>query len=134
MPEQAPLVHTLQVQVDPVATGADASSVVGQADVAGTITAVRYITAAAITGANTNTRKVEVINKGQAGAGTLVAASKQFDSTVNAVAFDETAVTLSVVANATVVAVGDTIAFVSTHVGTGLADPGGTVLVDITRS
>lgn len=134
MPEQAPLVHTMQVQVDAAATGAEGGAIIGQADVAGTVTAVRYITAAAITGANTNTRKVDVINKGQAGAGTTVVATKQFDSTVNAAAFDETALTLSVVTGATTVAVGDTLAFVSTHVGTGLADPGGTVAVDITRS
>jgi hypothetical protein len=75
------------------------------------------------------------VNKGAAGAGTTVVATLAMTSGVNGVAFDEHSTTLSVVANATTVAAGDILAFVSTHSGsTGLADPGGMVEVEITRS
>jgi hypothetical protein len=51
---------------------------------------------------------------------------------VNAVAFDEKAITLSATASDLVVAAGDVLVWVSTAVGgTGLADPGGQVQVEI---
>jgi hypothetical protein len=82
---------------------------------------------------NTNSRTLSVINKGAAGAGTTEIASKAFVSTVNANAFDETAITLSgTAANLNVVA-GDVIAFKSAHVGSGLADGGGLVKVVLAK-
>ena len=52
---------------------------------------------------------------------------------MNAVAFDEKAITLSVTAADLVVAAGDVLAWVSTAVtgGGGLVDPGGLVQVEI---
>jgi hypothetical protein len=61
-------------------------------------------------------------------------AALQFNSGVNATAFDEKALTLSVVANAVDVAAGDVLVVNSTSPGTGLADPGGLYIVEITRA
>jgi hypothetical protein len=100
------------------------------------ITAVRFLPVAAIIGVNTNTRRVEVWNRGQAGSGTQVLASKQFDAGVNAAALTDTPVTVQANPFA-----GDgdtltfrsiaTLTFRSIAVGTGLADPGGVVEVDL---
>jgi hypothetical protein len=130
-PTAAPRVVTFRVQVDAVAGGADDTVELGLAPFDGTVTRAEVISEG-ITGANTNTRKHEVINKGQAGAGTTVVATKQYNSGVNAAASDNTAVTLSATAADLLVAAGDALAFVSTHVGTGIADTGGIVEVDVT--
>ena len=97
----------------------------------GTVTSVTYAPVTAITGANTNTRSLSLVNKGQAGAGNTVIATIQYNSGVNAAASDENAVTLSgTPANLNVVA-GDILQWQSTAVGTGIADPGGLVAVTI---
>jgi hypothetical protein len=63
-----------------------------------------------------------VFNRGQAGSGTTLMASKAFTSGVNATAEDETSLTLSVTAADLVVAAGDVVEVKSLHVGaTGLA-------------
>jgi hypothetical protein len=68
MADQAPLSRTQNHQVPAVGTaGNDATTVLFQAPFACTVTLVNYVPAAAITGANTNTRLVELVNKGQAG-------------------------------------------------------------------
>src|SRR6476620_4176595 len=99
----------------------------------GVISGVSYVPDTLITGANTNTRRVSVINKGQAGAGVVEAAALQFDSGVNATAFDEKALTLSGTASNLNVVEGDIVSFKSVAVGTGIVDPGGTVFITITR-
>ncbi len=133
MTDTAPI-STISAVVPNTATAVTDTLIVGRAPVAGTVTSVTYAMDAALTGANTNTRRVQIINRGQAGAGTTVVADLQFDNAVNAVAGDERTITLSVVANATTVAEGDVLAFVSTAVGTGIADPGGLVTVGIRRA
>lgn len=135
MSDAAPLVRTLKAQVDPVPTaGVDATTELGQAPFAGSVTAVRYIPSAAITGAATNNRTVSVTNRGQAGTGTTVVATLTFAAAVNAAAHDDRAVTLSATPANLTVAAGDELSFESTHVGTGIADPGGVVEVDVARS
>lgn len=135
MPDSAPLVRIREAFVPNVAAASDADQVVGEAPYDGTVTAVTWVPEAAVTGANTETRTFTLVNKGQAGVGTTVIATLAMTSGVNAVAFDEKAATLSVVAGATSVAAGDVVLWVSTHSGsTGLADPGGTVRVEFTRS
>lgn len=135
MTDSTPLVRRIQAVVPAVAAASDADQTIGEAPFAGTVTSVSYTPEAAITGANTETRTFTLVNKGAAGAGTTVIATLAMTSGVNGVAFDEKAATLSVVANATTVAAGDILAFVSTHSGaTGLADPGGLVAVEVTRS
>lgn len=135
MTDQAPLVVTLRQDADPVGAAADGTSVIGEAPVDGTVTRVAFIASSALTGANTESRTLTVKNKGQDGSGTTTVASKAFTSGVNAAASDATTVTLSGTPANLVVAQGDVLQLESTHVGsTGLADPGGEVVVEITRS
>ena len=128
----APFGNQLTCPVQPQATaGNDLNTNVFIAPRDGTITAVTYATVTAITGANTNTRSESLVNKGQAGAGSTVIATLQFDLGVNTVASDEKTITLSgTPANLNVVA-GDVLQWQSTHIGTGIADPGGLVAVTL---
>lgn len=134
MPDQAPLVHTLRSQMQPVGAGADGVIEVGEAPFAGTVTRVAYIPVAGITGANTNSRTFTVTNQGQSGAGTTNVATLAMVSGVNATGDDDKAITLSGTPANVTVAQGDVLTFESTHIGTGIADPGGTVIIEITRS
>jgi hypothetical protein len=134
MTESAPLVRTLTFSQGAVGAASSQTSMLGEAPFNGTITSVTYTPGAAITGANTNTRQQRLVNRGQAGSGTTVAASLQYDLGVNGVAGDERAITLSGAPANLAVATGDILAFESNAVGTGLADPGGLVQVEISRS
>ena len=132
--EAAPLITSLSVTVPGVAVGATDSFAIGRAPVGGTVTGVSYLPDAASTGDAANKRVYTLVNKGASGAGTTVIGTLDLIAGVNLVAFDEKPFTLSVVANATTVAEGDVLAFVSTFAGTGLVDSGGTVKVDISRT
>ncbi len=135
MSSRAPLTRAIEADTDAVGAAADASVTVGRAPYAGTVTEVTYTPNATLTGANTESRTLSVVNKGLDGNGTTSVASKAFTSGVNANDFDETAITLSGTPANLVVAEGDILAFVSAHVGTtGLADPGGHVKVTISRT
>ena len=134
MPDQAPLVNTIKASAQPVAAGSDLTTVTGEAPFAGTVTGVAYIPVAAVTGANTNTRTISVVNKGGAGAGSASVASLALVSGTNLSADRENAVTLSGTPANLVVAQGDVLEFTSVHAGTGLADPGGEIRVTISRS
>lgn len=134
MPDTAPLVRSPDHIVPAVATAASAETDIIEAPFAGTVTKVDYVAATAITGADTNSRTVALVNKGAAGSGTTVVATKAFTNGVNAAADAVTTITLSAVAGATTVASGDVLVWQSNAVGTGLADPGGLVHVDLTRS
>lgn len=126
----APFGASHQVPVQPQATaGSNLNTIVWVAPRDLTISGVTYTTVTAITGANTNTRSVSLVNKGQAGAGTTVVATLQFNSGVNTVAADEKTITLSVTASDLVVVAGDVLQWQSTAVGTGIADPGGLVSI-----
>jgi hypothetical protein len=100
----------------------------------GTVTAVTYSPDATITGAATNNRTVSLVNKGQAGSGTTVVATLNFASGTNATGGDEKAIPLSGTAANLVVASGDVLEWQSTHIGTGITDPGGLVRVNIDRT
>lgn len=132
--EAAPFTTVLQGVTPGVATGTDDSFVIGTCPFAGTVTSVTYTPEAAITGANTNTRAIRVRNRGAAGAGSTVVAEIQFDTGVNATAFDEKVVPLSGTAGNLVVAQDDVLELFSDAVGTGQADPGGTVKVALSRT
>lgn len=134
MSAQAPFVHTMRTLYPAVALGADDSIPIGECPIKGNVTRAYVISDGAITGANTNTRRHEVQNGGQAGAGSTVAASKQYDSGVNAAANDNTELTLSGTPANLAVAAGDVLRAHSIHVGTGIADPGGMMVVEITRT
>ena len=131
--ELHPLVERIAVPVSASAT-AVASTFVARAPFAGTVTSVTYVPVAAITGAATNNRALAVTNKLQDGSGSNVAASITYASGTNAVALKENAVTLSGTAANKVVSAGDILSVASTVNGSGLADPGGTLFITISRA
>jgi YD repeat-containing protein len=126
----------LTATVPSVTATATADQTVGEVNTAGRVSSVSYTPEAAITGANSPaSRTFTLVNKGQAGVGTVTIATLAMVSGVNAVAFDELAATLSSTASDLVVAAGDILVWVSTAVGgTGLVDPGGLVQVEIKSS
>lgn len=128
----APFGKVVQTPVAPEATAGNSRNTnVYRVDSDGTVSAVTYATVTAITGANTNTRSVSLVNKGQAGAGTAVVATLQFNSGVNTVASDEKTITLSSTPADLLVVAGDILQWQSTAISTGIADPGGLVCVTI---
>jgi hypothetical protein len=131
---QAPRQRTLEYSQPAISTAGNSdTSILGECPFDATVTGVSYTPDASITGANTNTRLIRVVNRGTTGAGTTVVASLQFDSGVNATAGDERALTLSGTAANLNVAEGEILAFESNAVGTGIADPGGFVQVVLTN-
>jgi len=126
----APTASARQVAVQPVATAGNSLNTnvyICPQDV--TVSAVTYATVTAITGANTNTRGVVLVNKGAAGSGTTVIATLQFDSGVNTTANVPKVITLSSTAANLNVTAGDVLQWQSTAVGTGIADPGGLIAI-----
>jgi hypothetical protein len=135
MPETTPQVQVVERSIAAVAANTDAERDLTVCPFAGTVTAVTYSADAALTGANADSRTLVLVNKGQAGSGTTIMATKAFVSGTNAAADTPTTITLSGTAGNLVVAAGDVLAWQSNHVGsTGLADPGGLVHVELTRS
>jgi hypothetical protein len=114
--------------------GNDASNEVVVAEYNGTVTSVTYTPDATITGAATNNRTVSLVNKGQTGVGATVIATLNFANGTNAPVGDEKTIPLSGTAANLVVAAGDVLEWQSTHIGTGIADPGGLVKVAIDRT
>lgn len=131
---ETPRVEAKTAVVIAAAVAVDTQTVVCEAPYAGTVDRVGYIPVSLVTGANTNSRTLTVTNRGQAGSGSTNVATLALVSGVNAAADAEKAVTLNATPANLVVAAGDVISFESTHVGTGIADPGGEVLVEFTRS
>lgn len=134
MTDKAPNVKTLEATIPAATIAADVDQTVTEAPFAGTVTGVKLVPEAAVTGDNTNTRTFTLVNKGQSGTGTTVIATLALTTGVNLAAFDEKAFTLSAVAGATTVAAGDVLAVVEVHGGSGLVHSGGRVLIDIARS
>lgn len=135
MGDSAPLVRAVEADVPPVSTaGNDDDTVLFQAPFDCTVLLVEYVPEAAITGADTNSRTLSVVNKGQAGSGSTTVASLALTNGVTASAYNEKAVTLSGTAANLVLAAGDTVQWRSVHVGTGITDPGGLVRVTISRN
>lgn len=131
----APFGTVLQTPVAPEATAGNSRNTnVFRAPTTGTVSSVTYSTVTAITGANTNTRSVSLVNMGQAGLGTAVVATLQFNSGVNTVASDEKTITLSSTPADLVVTAGDILQWRSTAVATGIADPGGLVCVTVSAT
>jgi hypothetical protein len=116
-----------------VALDASLRTVIAKAPFAGVITKVEYVPIAAITGVTDNSRKVSIQNRGSAGLGTTEVAALTFATGTDGVAFDAKELTLSVTPANLDVAAGDVLAFYSETLGTGIADPGGTVIIEMTR-
>lgn len=118
---------TLTLTAAPLASTAAAADASGRylvAPFAGKVTAVKMIAAAALTGANTDSRTIQVYNRGALGSGTTKLAETAYTSGVNLTADKLNTVAVITTASADVVAAGDVLEFVSLHVGaTGLAGP-----------
>lgn len=118
-----------------VAAGSDATVNIFEAPYACKVTAASYTPDANVTGDNTETRTLSIINRGSAGSGTTAVATLALTTGVNMTSGDEKALTLSGTAANLLLAEGDVVAFKSLHGGsTGLADPGGLVQVEFQRA
>lgn len=134
MPDTAPLVNTFRFPIPPQSTAAtDEPTVLMTAPYDATVTRVSYIPEAAMTGAATNNRFLRLRNHGQTGALGVTIAEKELLAGQNPAAFDEFDITLSATTANRDVAAGDVLEWFSDAQGTGIADPGGTVVVEFTR-
>lgn len=132
---EAPLSRSHQRTIAAVGTAAnDLTTDLIRVDADGVVDAVYYLPAATITGANTNTRSLSLVNLGAAGGGTTVIATLQFNSGVNAAAHVATPLPLSGTAANLAVSAGDVLQWQSTHVGTGITDPGGVAVAVVGRN
>lgn len=128
---RAPGIDKITHDHQPVATATSRTDVAGRAEKAGFVQSVRFVPNADVVGVNTNTRRLDLVNKAQDGNGATVIATLQFNAGVNANDFDETAIPVNDANDA--VAEGDILAVTSAAVGTGLADPGGRLVIEIAR-
>lgn len=124
----------IRATIPPTAAGSDAFFLVGTARFAGSVTEVGYYPNAGITGAATNNRRLRAYNRKADGTGTQVVASVQFDATVNSTSKVKKVLTLDATAAHLVVAEGDVFEFASDHIGTGLADAGGLLIIKVSPS
>jgi hypothetical protein len=114
------ILPSLVAVIPPTAVGADyTASLASDVESAGTVAGAVYIPNENITGVATNSRTVEVLD------GATVVASIAFGAGVNGTIDEPVQMTNGTVA----VAEGDALTAKSLHVGTGLADPGGIVVV-----
>lgn len=130
----SPFKKTVTADIPSATIAAAAASVVGEAPFAGTVSAASLTFEANVTGDNTNTRTLTLINKGADGNGTTVVATLALTTGVNPADFDETPMTLSVVAHATEVVAGDILALIETVGASGLVNPGAALQVTFARA
>ncbi len=100
---------------------------VGRAQKAGIVNSVEYIPNWNLTGANTNTRTLVLLNRRTNGLGTTTVATLALVSGVSLTR--GVAVSMSISAAGNVLAAGDVLEWQSLRSGTGLPDPGGRVVV-----
>lgn len=131
-----PVKRTIEATIAAAGAAVTQDQVIGRVPFSGVVSAVSIVPEAAGVANATNFRTFRVINKGQAGAGATVVASRatSVPTTDDLAAFAAKAITLSgTPANLSVVA-GDILAVDETVGGTGLAHSGYKVLVEISRS
>lgn len=118
-----------EVVMAAVAGGSNLNSQVDVMPYAGTLLSAAYYPAAAMTGDNTNSRAFTLVNLGPTNAGSTSMATLALPTATNPPANTAAAMTLSVTPANLVFAAGDVLQFQSVHTGTGIADPGGTLLL-----
>lgn len=134
MPNLAPMSLKQRVYIPPCIAAGDVEVQGFEAPFDGTVTGVNYVSVTAITGADTQSRTIQVFNR-TTGAGTAKVAELALVSGVNTVAATPKTITLTATAADLVVAANDNLSAKSLHVGgTGLVDPGGVVEVEFTRT
>jgi hypothetical protein len=134
----APLVRKMILDMVSIATGADAARSMGQVEFAATVTDVTFVPNAAATGgAIANSRIYTLYNRGQSPyTGTVAVATFALTSSgaVNFVDNTPQAMTLNSTSANKQVAAGDVLEFESLHRTTGQDDPGGRVVVTLSRN
>lgn len=125
----------LPARIIATAASADAEFVVAKAPLTGTYS-VSIAPDTVLTGADTDSRTIEVYNRGQSGSlGTTKSHSKAFTNGVNAAAQRETDVTVVSSGVSNICTKGDLITLKSVHVGaSGLAQPPMQVIVSFTAT
>jgi hypothetical protein len=137
----APLIRTLEANTVGCAAATDQVTIIGRAPYAGTVTGVYYIPSASVTGLTlaTASRTYTVTNRGSSavsGTGTVSVAT--LINAVSGAGFNlldnvPSDFTLATTANLAVVS-GDVLELQSVHTTTGVADPGGKIVVTFSRS
>lgn len=128
-----PQVDVLEGSFDSLGATAERDASFAEVPYGATVTGVSYTPKANITGANTDTRTLQLVNRGQDGNSERLIAQVTFLSGVNATDYNEVELTLTDTLSYREVAAGDILELVSRHSGSGLADPGGLLQVEITR-
>lgn len=113
------------------ATATDGQTTVGEAPFNTEVRGVSWIPDAAVVGADVNTRRLSIVNRGQVGAGTTEVAFLALAAGVTVAENDERAFALAAAQADRNVVEGDVLELVSDSQGTGLADPGGLVAVEL---
>lgn len=111
--------------------GTDKECSAGSAPFRSTVTGVKWIPSATVTGADTDYFTLTVYNRGAAGAGTTAVATLAFVSGVNATGNAPKTIVVSVTAADLDLADGDCLSVKKTAAGTGLACPDGVIVVTV---
>jgi hypothetical protein len=121
----------LEQHIPARATAVDGQTTVGEAPHKSRVIGVSFIPDAAVVGADVNTRRLSLVNRGQGGAGNVEIAFLALAAGVNISENDERAFTLHATHANRNVEKGDVLEIVSDAQGSGLADPGGLIQVEI---
>lgn len=105
-----------------------AESSLGRAPFKSKVVGAYFIAESALSGAASNNRVLSVVNK-VSGAGSAIPATLIFTAGVDAIAYDDTALTVSATDATVALAAGDVLSVQSLVTGTGLAQPAGKVVV-----
>lgn len=125
---KAPRIQVIRAHVPVTAITTNTEICLGSADDASTLLSAQYLPDGAATGDATNARTFTLTDETSEDVIATLALDSAPNSLVSEVAFP---FTLSVTATNLNIAAGDVITFASTHTGTGVADPGGTLEVKL---
>ncbi len=128
MPAQYPRDLELQADVSSMfnADGADQGVTLGRLHYPGIVNSVEFVPSWSLNGANTNSRTLVLMNR-KSGTGTTTMCSLPLTSGMSL--SRGVAVSMVVSSAAATVAVGDCLEWDSVHIGNGIPDPGGVVIV-----
>lgn len=137
----APLVRTMEASTVGCAAATSQNTIIGRVPFAGTVTAVYYVPQAGVTGLTlaTASRTYTVVNRGSSavsGTGTTPVASvinAVSGAGINLIDNVPTDFTLQTAPNLVCLS-GDVLELMSVHTTTGVLDPGGKIVVVLSRS
>lgn len=131
-----PLTRKYGATMAPVTTvGNDDTTIFDPAFEAETVTLVQYIPKGTQAGANSNSRTLNLYNRGATdGTATTLIATLALVSGVNLTDNVPTTITLSATPGNLLLLAGQVMEAQSLHIGTGIADPGGRWVVTTTRT